>query len=467
MRPVFGLLAALVFSSLAVAAPKTNPMPLQVEVLKSRTGWTADLSFSRPERAWVFVRSPVTEQEKTPWRRQSWTVLTPGVRLERRGFYDVLVAANGGPVPRKVRVGFAPFSKPVVADYAPALVFTDGSTALYSEQFDAFAVASGEAADRLPADLNGVENVDSRTRVTFRDAGGLVLHGGRRQRAASISDDRGSYVLFGPATPVVTPVLTTVIDPQLPAWIRSRLLTSIPDLLARYAADLGPAPGTKPTVMVSWEGPTKGRTSMKGSVLPSLVVMAYEGEGVLKENAAAKHNGLWFFAHESAHFWLGERASYETAYDAWITEGGADLMAIRAVPAVDPTYDWRKVLQREVDDCVKLSAGRPVRSALERNEHRAYYACGAVFGLVAEAASRRPFVRFVDDLLDTYGGDKMITRAEWLGALDKVSGDPTLSRDIGTLLDKGSPEPKKAIASLFTRAGVLHSIAPDGTPQIL
>jgi hypothetical protein len=46
-----------------------------------------------------------------------------------------------------------------------------------------------------------------------------------------------------------------------------------------------------------------------------------------------------------------------------------------------------------------LTAGRGVASASERNEHRAYYACGALFGLVAEAASHRPFAEFVRRLI--------------------------------------------------------------------
>src|SRR6185503_13160088 len=103
-------------------------------------------------------------------------------------------------------------------------------------------------------------------------------------------------------------------------------------------------------------------------------VMTYEGAGVLEENARTRGSGLWFIAHESAHFWLGQAVHYDTARQSWITEGGADLLAIRTVPQVDPTYDWRGALQKEVDDCAALSAGRGIASALERNEYRAYYA---------------------------------------------------------------------------------------------
>ena len=35
-----------------------------------------------------------------------------------------------------------------------------------------------------------------------------------------------------------------------------------------------------------------------------------------------------------------------------------------------------------------------------------------------------------------------LTRAEWLAELTRVSGDPTLARDIGMLADTGAPDPQ-------------------------
>jgi hypothetical protein len=273
-------------------------------------------------------------------------------------------------------------------------------------------------------------------------------------------------VLFGPAEPVATEALAAIIDPALPGWIRRSLLGDTPRILAGYAAALGPAPGPKPTLMVSWAGATPRLTSMGGSVLPGLIAMTYEGAGVVQESEAVRREGLWFIAHEGAHFWLGQAVTYQYSRDAWITEGGADLLAIRAVPAVDPSYDARGALQAAIDDCAFLIAGRGIAAAEQRNEHRAYYACGAVFGLVAEAASGRPFADFVRKLIDANRSDKVVTREEWLAALDHASGDPTLSDSIGRLIDRGADNPKMALAALFTRAGIAFTVGDDGTPRL-
>ena len=116
---------------------------------------------------------------------------------------------------------------------------------------------------------------------------------------------------------------------------------------------------------------------------------------MLEETRAQRDQGLWFIAHEAAHFWLGQTVSYEYARDSWITEGGADLLAVRAVAETDPDYDPRAAAQPAPSRIASAWRAAASESARERGEHRAYYACGAVFGLVAEAGSGRSFYRFV------------------------------------------------------------------------
>lgn len=48
----------------------------------------------------------------------------------------------------------------------------------------------------------------------------------------------------------------------------------------------------------------------------------------------------------------------------------------------------------------------------------------------------------------------MLTRDEWLDALDAVSGDASLRRDMEMLLDEGSPRADAVVAALLERAGV-------------
>ncbi|HZW14799.1 MAG TPA: hypothetical protein VFF66_00955 [Brevundimonas sp.] len=435
---------------------ETDAVPA-VTVTRDGDVWIADYTLDRDSPVWAFFRSSLIEEIRLPWRLEQWRVLTPGVVLERIGSRDILRAADGGPVPRRVRIAFTPKSENLEADYG-VLVFTDGSVALPSAQFDVFPVASAEAVLEVPDDLNGFALETGPSRVTWRDENGPILFRGRRVPEATEVQAQ-TYVLFGQADLVESARLTTVADPELPEWIGDAIEDFAPRMADYYVRRLGPGQSERPTIMMSWAGPTPDRSSMSGSVMPGLIVMKFDGVGILRPSASVLGMARWFIGHESAHFWLGQTVRYERARDAWITEGGADLMAIRALKAIDPAWDDRSELQKEVDDCVRL-ADQPVADAGSRGEHRAYYACGAMFALVAEAVQMRAtggdWFDFLQPLIADNRLDEVLTRDEWLSALDRVSGDPALRREIEVLLDEGSEDAAGLIAVLFNRAGVAY-----------
>jgi hypothetical protein len=464
-RCCFALLM-VAFGSQALARTQewSGSAQVRVEITRRGNEWTADYQFDREYPVWVFPRTDVTRDDLKSWRPLSWTVETSGVRLEHRGSYDVLVA-NRGDLPRNVRIRFTPFTRGLQDDYTPALQFTDGSVALFVAQFDGFPMLSARAVKALPSDLNNQVVPDAKLEYVLRDQAGAVWLRGKRQTVVTTTD-KDNYVFFGALRPIETPAMVGFVDPQLPEWLSRSLAQSIPDILARYTQELGPPPGMKPTIMLSWAGPTPGFRSRAGHVLPGLIVLTYEGSGVLAEDEATRIEGLQFVAHEAAHFWLGQTVSYEYAKDAWITEGGADLLAMRLTALEEPGYDWRTDFNQSIEDCADLSRRRGIETARDRNETRAYYACGAVFGLIAESASGKSFFAFVKKIIDANRADGIVTRAEWLAALDAASRKPDLSRDIARMLDRGVSDPKAFIEALFTRAGVVHSIDAQGMPRL-
>ncbi len=458
--------AALLSGAGAQTAPEPS-LHAQVAVERSGETWTAEFDFASDSPAWAFYASGLTRVGDRSWRAASWTVETPGVRLERRGHYDVLVAERGN-VPRRVRIRFKPFGEDLLSNYDPALIFTDGGVALFSDQFDLFPVASAAAAEQLPLDTNQAKIAPGLTRAGFRYRGGKLLHAGRRHDALTLTNGR-SYVLFGGGDPVDTPDLATVVDPQLPGWLKTELVSTSGRLLAHYTARLGPRLGPKPTVMVSWAGPTPSLRSMGGSVLPGLVVMTFEGDAITTPDKVVSASAVSFIAHEAAHFWLGETIRHPGPNQAWITEGGADLLAFRATAALDPTFDAKARLQRSLDGCVKGVAGKPLRTAAERNEGQAYYDCGAMFGLAAHTYSARSggdFESFWRKLIDENRG-KTVDEAIWLAQLAKAAGNDRSARLIREFLDASDPDPSIRLAALFAEAGVPHRRGANGRLELL
>jgi hypothetical protein len=430
------------------------PHEVQVEVNRRGSRWTAEFSFDRPAMAWLFPRTSPTRAGDDGWR-QRWHIETPDVRIVRRGAFDVLVASRGA-VPANVRLRFSPLAEKLVDDYTPALQFTDGGVALFSAQFHLLPLRSAREAARLPSDLNNVLMPQTEVVMRFSDGRTTLEHRG----------DSPTYVFLGPTRALETPDVIAMLDPQLPPWIRGALAKSVPELLQRYADQLGKPRTGRPTVIASWKGPTPGFVSRGGGVLFGQIVMEYEGSGLVTETPERRAEDLWFLAHEAAHFWLGQTVAYEYARDAWITEGGADLLAVRVISELGLPFNWRGELNRAIEDCAELTRRRGVESARDRGEHRAYYACGTVFGLVAEGVSGKPFHHFVRGLVERNRADGIVSRADWLAALDAQTRDSSLSRDVQRLLERGSPEPAELIASLFRRAGVAYELDERRVPRL-
>jgi hypothetical protein len=391
-------------------------------------------------------------------------VETPHVKLQRRGSYDAFVVDHDV-LPSRIRVRITPRPDGLQADYAPALLFSDGSVALFVAQFECFPLDLASAVRNLPDDLNNQRVPAAQLTYLFHDSSGPVLLDGKRVRDALTTNSQ-TYVVFGAVRPMETPDMVAVVDPQLPDWIRTLLTSAVPALFTRYTQELGKIPDLRPTVLANWAGPTRGIVARAGSALHGLIAMTYEGSGMLEETREQRDQQLWFVAHEAAHFWLGQLVGYEYARDAWITEGGADLLAVRAVAETNPDYDPDPLLNQAIEDCIRLTRGQGVETARERNQHRAYYACGALFGLVAEAGSGRSFYKFVRQLIEKNRADGIVSRSDWLDALDDATRKPELRRMIEQLLDRGAADPGEFITELLERAGVSFEVDASGFPRL-
>ena len=213
MKPSRALLLILAAGVAGAAQAEVDflaPHTVQVEVVRRGNQWTAEYTFDRPAEAWLFPRTSATRDGDDAWRERTWQVQTAGVRIQRRGSFDVLVA-NRGPVPVKVRLRFTPLAQKLLDDYTPALQFTDGGVALFSGQFDVLPLRTAREAAKLPSDLNNVLMAQTSLGMSFSDG----------QRTQTHSGDSPAYVFLGPTRPVETPDVVTLLDPQLPAWIRS------------------------------------------------------------------------------------------------------------------------------------------------------------------------------------------------------------------------------------------------------
>lgn len=465
------LLLSVVCTVAGFATPTlARPAKAMTEALLSRDSdgvWLLEYRFAHAAPAWFFLRSAKALDGK-PWRSQSWSVETPGVRLERIGHYDVLIG-DGAPL-KTVRIRVRPYSDPVEADYQPAMVFSDGGVGVFSDHQLAAPLATIAAVRDLPADLNGVAFDQVPTRLTVRDPGKTLLFNGKLHRGTVrlMLDQQQAYVYSGPARPVATPAFVGIIDPGLPVWAREELNRFTPRLFDYYTTRLGRPAGTRPTLLASWGGTTLPGISLGGSVLDGMVVMDLKGAAMVEAKPALLAQTRWFIGHESAHFWMGQTVRTTRRSAAWMTEGAADVMAVRALAHFHPEYDARGRLQKSIDDCIAINGSKPLSGAYERSEHRANYACGAVLMMAAEGTVRKRDPRadlftWLRTLIDPNRKAGVITPDHWLTAFAASGGVGV--EQVRMFLDRGMPDPAVFIAELLTANGV--AVRRDGARVIL
>jgi len=457
MRILLALLA-LVLSPAAAAGAQ----PVNVTVQRDGDAFTAEFNFPRAAPAWGFFRSSPDAESKRSWRLQSWRVLTPGVALQRHGSYDAFVSTSGRPVPPKVSVRFDPFTVDLVADYVPALRLGGTSVAIFDGHFAVFSVNRVDILDRLAPSGDPRLVIDTGTSIRFR-GNNLRLAGdveGYRR-----GDSEGTYGLYDVPRAVVRNSVATVLDADLPKWIADDLASYSPRVMQVLSARLGPPDVKEPTILAAWEGYRREGVSMNGGTLKGLILMRFEGNQALSPVPALADMAHWFIAHEASHFWLGQSIHYATQRDSWIMEGGADLLATRTVQSLNPAFDARGYLNDALRDCSRLGT-QPLATAIDRNEVRANYACGAVFALVAEKANRGDFYVFVRKLIAANRADREVTMGEWLAALRRSGGTMAQVQTIRSMVERGTPQPSQTIANLLRGSAIPFLLDKNGVPQL-
>ena len=434
--------------------------PVTAKVSREADRWQVDYQLNRDSRAWFFSVSQPLQADRQLWRQQDWRVITPGVRIERHGNYDVLVSTSGGLVPQDISITFTPTNATLDREYDPSVTFGVGTTALYSDQFDVIAANTPDEVDDIEAgrsveDLGGIH-----AHVTFHDAAGPVFVQGKRQRDPVLAGAE-TYVVFGTGKIEVRGGVAMLAHPDLPEWLKVDVAGFAPQVEQAYAVQLGArADRDLPLLLMGWRGATAGKVINDGGVRPGQILFNFEGEGLLERNQRASRRTRWFIAHELAHFWLGTSGvAYREPSDAWITEGGAEMMAFTLLAQTDHEYALNE-LQRAVESCI-VAADKPVGEAAERHESRAFSACGATFALAATSAGKRnggaSFADFIRPLLAAHRTERLLGSDDWLTHLTAVAGDEQATAIIRAMVRDGVADPKTAVATLFQLTGVPYS----------
>lgn len=386
------------------------------------------------------------------------------------GNFDALFRTDNRPI-GSVRIRITPYSSPLQHDYLPVMSFSDGGLAFYTGHFAVLPQQSLAKVAILPGQL---EVPELSAAMTLNDPGHQLLVNGQVFSGSASKEIRenGTYAYTGAATPVEGPYFAHVIDPNLPGWIRKDLDAFLPSLLGIYNKQLGAPSGGRPMALIAWGGAERDGYSQSGSVLPGMVVMTLSGKQNVTPDPRVQAALRSFFGHEVGHFWLGQTVGYQNQDDSWITEGGADYLAVTATKLIDQSYDQNGAWQRQLDDCLaRLGPGEPLIQAVERGDDRARYSCGSLLFLAANSAAHKRnsssnAFTFARQIMSDNRDSGTVTEVKWLKRFAVVGG-ADLAGDVRDFIELGSSDPVSFWERLFAatavpyhRTGAKLSIGP-------
>jgi hypothetical protein len=292
----------------ATAQAQASPLALSVDVTQvGKDRWRVDYRFARAVTAIEF--DPVGD-----YRRQAWTLRTPGLRLTAGPQSDRIGA--GGRRFAKASVDITTFDGLAPKSYAPFNRFSDGGNAIF---------------------LGHLQGKAYRGKRAYPMAAAFHLHALPGETALApprqlTPDAQRGYAYFGNAQPLRSGPSQFLIDPATPAWMREVVREVGGKVSAYYEQAYRRALKDGVAVMLSVSGAQEKGLAMKGGAVMGQLSYRFDGQAGLADHPRYREVLARLVAHEIAHLWqLNVARGGVGDNDPWIHEGGAEAMAIDAL----------------------------------------------------------------------------------------------------------------------------------------
>ena len=382
-----------------------------------------DYVFAEPQTAMLFSRS------SGDYRIGAWEPVTQGVMLTRLGGFDALLF--DAPVTQVSLVAEPRFVEPE-SDYSPFIAFSDGGLALFTGQFDLLPAADAAAIEALGGSLEHWEGDQPVLGVRVRSGRRIVFEG--RVHEGDVEHTTlgsGEFVYLGDGDITEGRSYVGVLDRGLPDWILAAMETDMEAIFSTYESRWS-RPLEEPAVLYfAYGGDAVEGYSNKGSVAGTTIMLSSSGSMMDEPSDLLLNHMRWFFAHEVAHQFqnlAGQPA--RAAGESWIHEGSANTMAndmiVGMIGEDGPAWRSGEYVQA-YSDCTAALEDGPLDEAHLRGQPDAFYACGSLIGLIADAGMAE--------------GD-LYTLWQSMQAASEASGRPMGADAFYTAMETGGASPE-------------------------
>lgn len=314
-----------------------------------------------------------------PARVRHWTLITPGLALRGEPDAERIVSRDGRAFDG-FELDIATYEIHPEKDYQLFFSYTDGSRLVFTGQFEV-----------------GGPGIGGSTFTFVPRPGEHVVVAGEvsAEPATWSSEGDGTYAYFGKTQPIAGDGFVSVVDAEMPSWLREPLEALVQPLFRLYSERTGVPLSKRPAVYLSYRFDAEpGRMSMGGGVLPG--VLQYEvrlGSAVLRApQEPLLERARRGIAHEVAHFWNGDmyRGPGDGGSD-WMSEGSADAFALAGLPKLGVIDDERlaELSGEAFSKCLVGAALGPLHEASVPGRFGLHYWCGHLIAHVTDVLARR------------------------------------------------------------------------------
>jgi len=460
------LLSALIALSLSACSapvsdhqkttdPATISVPFQMEIEQATQGpWTFTLSLNEPQKALIFSRS------RHDYRRDSWTVLTPGVKLERIGGFDTILL---GPDVKKAEFSFQPYTETLPGTYTHFIPFSNGAMAMYLDGFELLRIdGEAEAVTALEGSLSNWDGEQFKIPLALKSPERVLYQGNSYVETLDVAvhgGEQSGYAYLGAGDIIEGESFSGVLDPNLPDWLSDGLDTQLLDIFSSLEDKFGYGLTEKASILFAFRGyETDGFSNTGGVLSGGQIVLETSGSAMKTPNARLKAYLRWFLMHESAHlFQTAKGHSYENREDSWLLEGSANAMTYILLEDSGDAPNQKAVqesYQSAWADCIAAIQGVSMVEITERND-QSHYACGVLVFSIADAglADQDSFDLWAK-LIARAEVDKTVNTDDFFALLRETSLDDNVVQRLQDFVAGPVEDPETALLSLFEAVGI-------------
>lgn len=468
MRPII-LILLLFLASCSILQKKyrypANTKDVQVRVdieLHKDNSILLTYSFSEPLIGFKFLR------DYSKYRDEYWKPQDPEIGVVSNEHGLEVIKSKTGKLFSTAAFRVLPLKKLLDTDYTPMIPFSNGEVLIYPQQFAIIPLLNLDDFESWKP-LEELKLPDSQRIVISSTQFKQGIFDGEHQDlpydVTYLLKEKtdGPYVFIGNQSPSSRSKYMTILDPNVPEWVRPFISREFPRAMTFLEKKFSYTPPKLPNLFVThlnFEADRKPRIRGDASSGPKTkaIALMLRGDGWDKMTTDRREDLHRLLVHEPIHIWNSPNIT-DFAPIAWIYEGGAEALRVRT------ELELKMRSTKEYEDNHNLYAQRCIDKYIPPltldtmkviPTYNLVYACGFMIGLVTEQILEdKDYFKFWSELLRRARlKDMKYGKEDYFELLNESSSRKDVITKIRDFIERPQEDRRKELVELLRMVDV-------------